>query len=57
MEEEARRIIETAVGGGEAEEYGWATRFSAQLSEVGFSEDEAEALELRGRPARPAELE
>ncbi|HEY8064887.1 MAG TPA: Arc family DNA-binding protein [Methylosinus sp.] len=56
MEEEARRIIEAAVGGQAAEDYGWASRLSAQFSEFGFSDDEANALELRGA-ARPAEFE
>lgn len=58
MEEEARRIIEAAVGGREAEDFGWASRLAARFSEIGLSDEEVTALELRGASsARPAEFE
>lgn len=56
-EEEARRIQEAAVTSSESEEYGWASRTSAQFADIGFTEDEAAKLELRGSVARPAEFE
>lgn len=57
MEEEARRIIEAAVGGSETEVYGWASRLAAQFAESGFTESEAAAMELRGLAARSVEFE
>lgn len=57
MEEEARRIIEDAVGGSQAKEYGWASRLAAEFAKIGFTEEEAAQGELRGFSARPAEFE
>lgn len=57
MEEEARRIIADAVGAPDANGYGWASRLSAEFADIGFTDEEAAALELRGFAARPAEFE
>ena len=56
--EDAHRIIDAAGGDRETEDFGWASRVSAQFSEIGLSDEEATALELRETCfARPAELE
>jgi plasmid stability protein len=57
MEEEARCILAAAVSGSDAADYGWASRFAAQCAAIGFTDEEAAELELRGPAARPAELE
>jgi plasmid stability protein len=55
MEEEARRILEAAVS--ETGDLGWASRIAAQFAAIGFTDEEAAELELRGSLARPAEFE
>lgn len=57
MEEEARRILSSAVEGSEGEDYGWASRAASDFAALGFTDEEAAELELRGFPARPAEIE
>ncbi|ATQ66464.1 MULTISPECIES: FitA-like ribbon-helix-helix domain-containing protein [Methylosinus] len=54
MEEEARRIHEAAVETSECGDVGWASRIAAQFTAIGFTDEEAAALELRGSLARPA---
>ncbi len=68
LEEEARMILddaakaandavgtETAIQG--TSEEGWATRASQMFKDVGFTKEEADALELRGWDIRPVDLE
>lgn len=57
MEEEARLIIADAVKASTASEYGWASRIAAEFKEIGFTDEEAVNLELRGQAMRPAEFE
>lgn len=58
MEEEARVILDAALAQPDAAgaKFGWASRFIAERGAT-FTEDEADALELRGQPIRPAEFD
>lgn len=57
VEQEARRIIVGVLGTLGTDEYGWASRLSAEFAEIGFTVDEATELGLRGFATRPAEFE
>jgi plasmid stability protein len=57
MEEEARRILSAAVESSEEKNFGWASRAASDFAALGFTDEEAAELELRGFPARPAEIE
>jgi plasmid stability protein len=45
LEEEARLIIVDAVAVSTPSEYGWASRVAAEFKDIGFTDDEAAALQ------------
>jgi antitoxin FitA len=64
LEEEARAILKSGVGRStsDANEFGWATKFSQRFQKVGLTDDEFDEFEkaiqsLRGSRVRPAEFE
>ena len=58
MEEEARLILDAALSqsGDETGNFGWASRFVAARREC-FTDEEIDALELRGQQVRAAKFE
>ena len=59
MEEEARLILQEAVAPAEADasRYGLGSRIAARFEGIGFTEEEAAGLEVRGQPLRPVEFD
>lgn len=57
MEEEARRILEDVIGTSDGAQHDWATCIAAEFADIGFTEEEAAKLELKGSAAYPARLE